>query len=115
MLPPLIGRVQSFELSARSAIEYLQSEVGSELAGVRFAMQSMPQNLTEDSTSRFWLTDRANQRITLFRVPIQRADVLHMNDAEHRNYFVQHCVYRAVCDYLGREPWELLPGQFDHF
>ncbi len=59
--------------------------------------------------------DRSARSIMLYRMPIQRARGLHVNDDEHRRYFIEHCVYRAVCEYLGREPWELLPGRFDHF
>lgn len=71
------------------------------------------ENLSEHPL--FYSIDRNNRTIMLFRMPIQRAKVLHVDDAEHRAYFIGHCVHRAVCEYLGREPWELLPGQFDHY
>ena len=48
-------------------------------------------------------------------MPIQRAQGLHVDDAEHRRLFIGHCVYLSVCEYLGRDPWELLPGRFDHY
>jgi dGTPase len=34
---------------------------------------------------------------------------------EHRRLFIGHCVHRAVCEYLGRAPWEIASGRFDHF
>lgn len=48
-------------------------------------------------------------------MPIQRAGGLHIPDAEHRTLFVGRCVYLAVCEYLGKDPWDLLPGYFEHY
>ena len=48
-------------------------------------------------------------------MPIQRAKGLHVDDDEHRRLFIGHCVHRAVCEYLGRAPWEIASGRFDHF
>lgn len=69
----------------------------------------------ESELPLLYAIDRRHQSIILHRMPIQRMQGLHVNDAEHRRLFVGYCLYRAVCEYLGREPWDLLPGRFDHF
>lgn len=70
---------------------------------------------SESTQPLFYSIDRPNRTIILFRMPIQRAKGLHVDDLEHRQYFIGHCVHRAVCEYLGKEPWEVAPGRFEHF
>lgn len=119
-LPNPYSRVNRFEFAARGAVELLQSMFPEELQGVSFGFTTIPTEAvvgagTASASPQYYSIDRASRTIMLHRVPIQRAHVLHVDDAEHRRYFIEHCVYLAVCEYLGREPWELLPGRFDHF
>lgn len=109
------GRVARFEVQARAAVELLQSLLPDELQGVNFGFQTVPATVGDGEFPMLYSTDRASRTIVLYRLPIQRTRGLHVDDEEHRRYFVEHCAYRAVCEYLGREPWELLPGRFDHF
>jgi len=123
-LPNPDGRVTRFEIDARAALEVLQSHLSEQLQGVRIGFATAPAGAVEPGASSgtgeseqplFYAIDRRARTITLYRMPIQRAGGLHIPDAEHRALFVGHCVYRAVCEYLGREPWDLLPGYFDHY
>ncbi|MBL3685891.1 metallopeptidase family protein [Leucobacter zeae] len=114
-LPDPAGRAFRFEADARGAVELLQSHFPEELRGVRIGFQTAPSGSGESRFPLLYSVDRAARSILLYRMPIQRARVLHVNDDEHRRYFVEHCVYQAVCEYLGREPWDLMPGRFDHF
>ncbi|KIP51883.1 metallopeptidase family protein [Leucobacter komagatae] len=109
------SRVARFEADARAAVEFLQHTFPAELRGVQIGFQTVPTGKGESGMPMLYAVDRRAKSIMLYRMPIQRARGLHVNDDEHRKYFVEHCVYRAVCEYLGREPWELLPGRFDHF
>ncbi len=109
------GRVIRFELAARSALDLLRQELGDELAGVRIGFATAPTGKGESEQPMFYSIDRAARTIVLYRMPIQRAKGLHVDDAEHRRFFVGHCVHRAVCEYLGRDPWDVLPGRFEHF
>lgn len=115
-LPDPDGRVLRFEIAARGAIEVLRAHVGDELNGVRIGFATTPIGPGGDSEQpMFYAVDRRARSIVLYRMPIQRARGLHIDDAEHRRLFVEHCVYLAVCEYLGRSPWDLMPGRFDHF
>lgn len=114
-LPDPGSRFLRFEIAARGAVEVLQAEFPDELRGVRIGFQTAPTGEGESSLPLLYSVDRARRTIMLYRMPIQRARGLHVDDEEHRRYFIEHCVYLAVCEYLGREPWDLLPGRFDHF
>ncbi|MBK0417698.1 hypothetical protein JD276_01425 [Leucobacter sp. CSA1] len=124
-LPDPDGRVVRFEVDARATVELLQSVLPEELEGVNIGFATVPvaglsgapRRVSADASTQpmYYSVDRGARTIMLYRMPIQRAPVLHVDDPDHRRFFVQHCVYRAVCDYLGREPWELLPGRFDHY
>lgn len=114
-LPNPNSRLSRFEQDARGAVHLLQSHFPEELHGVQIGFQTAPNHRGESRFPLLYSIDRNTKTIMLYRMPIQRAKGLHVNDDEHRRYFVQHCVYLAVCEYLGREPWELLPGRFDHY
>lgn len=134
------SRLAKFETIARSALHLIQHEVGDELRDVHIGFATAPAtntiNLNEDANAQtleaarlkrdgrsggesehplYYAIDREKRTIMLFRMPIQRAKVLHIDDAEHRAFFIGHCVHRAVCEYLGRQPWEITPGRFDHY
>lgn len=82
---------------------------------MRIGFQTAPNGDGGGGNPLLYTVDRNARSIMLYRMPIQRAKGLHVDDDEHRRYFVEHCVYLAVCEYLGREPWDLLPGRFDHY
>lgn len=114
-LPNPDSRVARFELAARSALELLRQDVGDELRGVRIGFATAPTGEGVSEQPLFYSIDRAARTIVLYRMPIQRARGLHVDDEDHRRFFIGHCVHRAVCEYLGREPWEVAPGRFEHF
>lgn len=114
-LPNPTSRVKRFETDARAVVEFLQSAFPDELRDVQIGFQTVPIEQGKSERPLLYSVDRDARTIMMYRMPIQRSQVLHVNDEEHRRYFVEHCVYMAVCEYLGREPWELLPGRFDHY
>lgn len=125
-LPNPDARIVRFELDARGALEALRALLPGELDRLHVGFSTAPTGRTRRGRSRandtveselplLYSVDRRNHSIVLYRMPIQRARGLHVDDADHRRMFVGYCLYRAVCEYLGREPWDLLPGHFDHF
>lgn len=102
-------------MDARGAVEFLQAHFPDELKDVQIGFQTAPSGKEDSLLPLLYSVNREARTIMLYRMPIQRARGLHVNDDEHRRYFVEHCVYLAVCEYLGREPWDLMPGRFDHF
>lgn len=114
-LPNLDSRVARFEIAARGALDAMRHALETQLRGVQIGFATAPHGDVRSEAPMYYSIDRAARTIVLYRMPIQRAQVLHVDDAEHRRLFIEHCVYRAVCEYLGRDPWELLPGRFDHY
>lgn len=86
-----------------------------ELRDVNFEYTSMPVTKPNTNMPNYYSIDRAKKLITLHRVPILRARVLHVNDQDHRRMFIGHCVYQAAAEYLGSRPWGIDPGLFDHY
>jgi hypothetical protein len=39
---------------------------------------------------------------------------VHRNDELHRRMLVESCVFRAVAELLGKDPWDLAPERFRH-
>lgn len=109
------GRLARFEYDARGVVEFLQHQFPEQLDSVNIGFQTVPIGKPTSMRPLYYGIDRDTKTIMLYRVPIQRANVLHVDDAEHRRFFVEHCVYSAICEYLHREPWDLMPGYFEHY
>ncbi|GAA4187827.1 metallopeptidase family protein [Gryllotalpicola kribbensis] len=114
-LPLLQGRIDFFETAVASCADYLKGLWPDALGDVRFEIAAAPANaLGLDEVER-WAVDTARGRITLFRVPIERLAKLHRNDELHKRMLIESCVFRAVAEYLGKDPWDLAPERFRHF
>lgn len=109
-LPPLETRPERFDLSVSTAAEYLRG-AWPELREVRFEVAAMPPASDEDGIPR-WHASRAERRIVLYRLPIERLGHPHRDDDLHRRMMVESCVFRAAADYLDRDPWDLGPDRF---
>lgn len=114
-LPRLHTRVSLFELTVASTAEYLRDVWPAELADVRFEIAALPASDAGSRLVRRWLVVPAERRIILFRLPIERFARLHRNDDLHRRMMIEGCVFRAVAELLGWDPWELAPERFRHF
>ncbi|MFZ4893260.1 metallopeptidase family protein [Plantibacter sp. Mn2098] len=111
-LPPLTTRVDQFDLTVATTADYLRGSWPDELADVTFEVAPMPmQNTGVDGVDR-WKVNRAARTIILYRLPIQRLSKLHQNDELHQRMMVESCVFRAVAELLGKDPWDLGPDRF---
>jgi hypothetical protein len=52
--------------------------------------------------------------VVLHRIPIERMSRLHRDDDWHRRLMVESCVFRAVGELIGKDPWDLAPDRFRH-
>ncbi|WP_261393593.1 hypothetical protein [Microbacterium esteraromaticum] len=111
-LPPLDGRLDRFEITVGSAVEFLRGS-WEELREVRFEMAAMPAHDRGDGIP-LWRVDHLGRRVTLYRVPIERLLPKGHDDALHRRMAIESAVFHAAAEYIGREPWELGPEGRDH-
>lgn len=118
MLMNPAGRIATFKNWAAVVIQFLTNRFPAELGDVQIGFSTVPMPNEQEwdfEHSRFYSIDRANKTIVLHRMPIQQFRGLHVNDDDHRRMFVEHVVYKAVCEYLEVGPWELMPGYFEHY
>jgi len=113
-LPLLQTRVDVFEMTVASTAEYLKDMWPDELAKVSFEVAGLP--ATVGSTGRVdrWQVIVPERRVILFRLPIERLARLHRHDELHRRMMIESCVFRAVAELLGKDPWDLAPERFRH-
>lgn len=111
-LPPLRTRVDLFEVTVASTAEYLRDLWPTELSGVRFEMATLPAPLAEAEGVDRWRVFAAERRIVLYRLPIERLSHLSRGDDFHKRMMIESCVFRAVAELLGKDPWDLAPERF---
>ncbi len=113
-LPWLRTRADLFEMTVASTADYLKDIWPAELAEVSFEIAGLPRQLTSDRGVDRWLVLPEQRRVILFRLPIERLARLHRNDPLHRQMLIESCVFRAVGELLGKDPWDLAPERFRH-
>ncbi|MCU1638850.1 MAG: hypothetical protein JWL94_1497 [Microbacteriaceae bacterium] len=113
-LPPLRTRADVFESTVVATAEYLKDLWPDELHEVSFEIAGLPSEVGPRGGVDRWLANRKERRVVLFRLPIERLARLHRVDELHRRMLIESCVFRAVAELLGKDPWELAPDRYDH-
>jgi hypothetical protein len=113
-LPLLRSRADLFDMTVAATAEYLKDVWPAELASVTFEVAGLPTDLGGAGLDR-WRVFSAERRVVLYRLPIERLSRLHKYDEPHRRMMVESCVFRAVAELLGKDPWDLAPERFRHF
>jgi hypothetical protein len=114
-LPILRTRADFFDACIASAVEYLRELWPDELATVRFEVAGVPIGPPAAHGVDRWRVDPRSRRIVLYRLPIERMAHLHRDDEWHRRSFIESCVFRAVAELLGKDPWDIAPERYRHF
>lgn len=113
-MPLLRSRADMFEMTVASTAEYLKDLWPDELADVSFEVAGMPSALGESPAVDRWRVLAKERRVILYRLPIERLSRLHRYDDLHKRMMVESCVFRAVAELLGKDPWDLAPERFRH-
>lgn len=113
-LPMLRGRADLFDMTVASTAEYLRDLWPEELSSVTFEVAGLPSQITGTDGVDRWHVSIRERRVVLFRLPIERLSRLHRNDELHKRMMIESCVFRAVAELLGKDPWDLAPDRFRH-
>jgi len=113
-LPALHSRAELFDLIVGSTAEYLRDIWPDELASATFEVAALPAEISSTNGIDRWHVDTAVRRVTLYRLPIERLARIQRGDETQRRMVVESCVFRAVAELLGKDPWDLAPERFRH-
>jgi hypothetical protein len=113
-LPLLRSRADLFDLTVASTAEYLKDLWPDELTDARFEVAVLPSAPLGASGLDRWRVVKPERRIILYRLPIERMSRLHRYDELHKRMMIESCVFRAVAELLGKDPWDLAPERFRH-
>lgn len=113
-LPLLTTRADVFDFTVSSTADYLRDLWPDELSDVSFEVAGLPTRLSGTGAVDRWRVLPRERRVILYRVPIERLAHLHRNDEFHRRMVIESCVFRAVAELLGKDPWDLAPERFRH-
>jgi len=113
-LPVLRTRAETFEGAVAETADYLRGLWPDELSQVSFEIAGVPRSVSDDGFDRWWV-DPVARRVVLYRLPIERLTHTHPEDEAHQRAHVEGCVFRAVAELLGRDPWDLAPDRYRHF
>lgn len=112
-LPLLRTRADVFDSTVAATAQYLKDLWPDELATTHFEVADLPAVPGSAGVSR-WLVIAPERRIILYRLAIERLARLHRHDELHRRMMIESCVFRAVAELLGKDPWDLAPDRYRH-
>jgi hypothetical protein len=101
-------------MTVAATAEYLKDLWPDELADVSFEVAGMPSELGASPAVDRWRVFLKERRVILYRLPIERLSRLHRYDELQKRMMVESCVFRAVAELLGKDPWDLAPDRFRH-
>jgi hypothetical protein len=114
-LDVLRTRSEFFDACVASAVEYLRDLWPEELKGVHFEVAQVPGGDPHARGVDRWRISIPERRVVLYRLPIERMAHLHRDDEWHRRSYIESCVFRAVAELLGKDPWDIAPERYRHF
>lgn len=103
-----------FDSAVAATAEYLRDLWPDELSSVSFEVAAMPAQLSSSPGVDRWRVYPDEHRVVLYRLPVERLSRLHRYDELHRRMMIESCVFRAVAELLGKDPWDLAPDRFRH-
>ena len=110
-LPMLQNRIDFFDMTVASTADYLKGIWPDELADVHFEVAATPIGNTGIGRGRP-LAGRPCRAAASCCTgsPSSDSRSCTANDDLHRRMYVEGCVFRAVAELLGKDPWDLAPG-----
>ncbi len=99
----------------QSTAEYLVDLWPDELSNLRIEVMPMPDQPNQVQGVARWRVLADQHLVVLYRIPIERMSRLHRDDDWHRRLMVESCVFRAVGELIGKDPWDLAPERFRHW
>ncbi|MGV8970181.1 MAG: metallopeptidase family protein [Microbacteriaceae bacterium] len=122
-LPLLSSRANVFDQTVASAAQYLRDVWPAELEAVSFEVAAVPASIggeypsaggsaADETGVDRWRVFAVERRIVLYRLPIERLSKLHKYDELHRRMMIESCVFRAVAELIGKDPWDLAPDRY---
>lgn len=114
-LPLVHTRLDTFEATVQATADYLQDLWPDELADLRIEVLPMPDQPPSVAGVARWRVLPQYRLVVLYRIPIERMSRLHKEDDWHRRLMVESCVFRAVGELIGKDPWDLAPDRFRHW
>ena len=106
------GRSALFVDVARDIINYLCDVQPELMRGVRVDMALLPQGELADGVPRLWTAQRAERRVIVYRLPIEKGAKLHRNDDWHRRNNIETCIIEAIAEVIDIDPVELAPNRY---
>lgn len=104
-------RIDEFEETIASTATYLRG-LWPQLDGLVIDIADAPaEAIHGDHIDRWWTTDDP-PHITFYRLPIAQFFPARVPRDLDLQTFIRSCVYNAVAELLGRDPWELAPGHY---
>ena len=112
-LPLLHTRLDEFELTVATTAAYLRG-LWPELEGVVFEVAQGPAEAIHVDHIDRWKVIHDERRIVFFRLPIVRFLRLQEGEEREEKLLIESCVFRAIAEFLDKDPWELAPGRYRH-
>ena len=106
------GRNGFFVDVAKDVINYLCDVQPAKMNGVRVEMALLPSGELADGLPRMWTVIPSENRVIVYRLPIERMTKLHKDDEWHRRNNIESAVIEAIAELIGDDPYDFAPNRY---
>jgi hypothetical protein len=104
------SNLDSFASIVSTTCEYLRERWPDELGDLRYRILDAP-ILGENSTFvKRWSVRPESKTIIIYRLPILRLNQNQSSNPTEERVRIEHHVFEAAAELIGKEPWELIFG-----
>ena len=114
MLAHLGGRspLGFFDSVVAQTVEFLRNAWPDELEKLTWQVSDAPLGPGLGEEVSRYSVNRELQRITIFRIPIERLTHHRRTDRMDERFHIEQFVFQAVAELLGKDPGDLIPDRF---
>ena len=102
--------MDQFSAIVSTTCDYLRDQWPKELGDLRFQILDAPILGTNSTFVRRWSVRPETMTIIIYRLPILRLQQNGHNTPTEERVRIEHHVFEAAAELIGKEPWELIFG-----
>jgi hypothetical protein len=105
--------LDSFASIVSSTCEYLRERWPQELGDLQYRIMDAPVLGTNSKFVKRWSVRAESKTIVIYRLPILRLNQNQSSSPTEERVRIEHHVFEAAAELIGKEPWELIFGDDD--
>lgn len=103
--------LDSFATIVSSTCEYLKERWPEDLGDLQYRIMDAPILGANSKFVKRWSVRKESKTVIIYRLPILRLNQHQSSNPTEERVRIEHHVFEAAAELIGKEPWELIFGE----